>query len=85
MGAKRLGLAINKVYQRNLVFNAYHEVVKMLKKMDSQLKSSYQCANLLFKKGRNCLKDCLILWRANMRKIRCEKMQKQGYEIEEKR
>jgi len=41
MGAKRLGLGINKVYQRNLVFNAYHEVVKMLKKMDSQLKSSY--------------------------------------------
>ena len=85
LGAKRLVLGVNKVLQRNLVYQGYHEVVRMLKKMDSQLKSQYLCADIMLRKGKNCMKDCMILWRANMRKLECEKMETKANEIMEKK
>ena len=53
----------------------------MLKKMDKQLKSQMMCADILLRKGRNCMKDCMILWRCNLRKLKCERMEQEANAI----
>ena len=84
-GAKRLTLGVNRIFQRNLVHTAFQEIVNLVKNMDSQLKSEYMCADILLKKARNCMKDCMIIWRCNMRKLQCVKMEKEAEEIVQKK
>lgn len=84
-GAKRITLTINKIFQKKLVYKGYEEVVTMLKKMDAQMKSQMMCADILLKKGRNCMKDCMILWRCNLRKLKCEKMEEEANVIIDRR
>lgn len=73
-GAKRLAVGANKILQRNLVHPAMQELIRLHKKIESQLKSQDLCADILFKRARNCMKDCLILWRCNLNKVKCDKM-----------
>lgn len=74
LGTKNIKIGINKVYQRNLVYPAYQEILRIMKKEDSQFKSQLLCADILFRKAKNCMKDCLIIWRSNLRKMKCDKM-----------
>ena len=82
-GAKRLYVGANRVLQRNLVYPAYQDVVKILRKMKSHAKSQELCVDILLRKAKNCQKDCLILWRCNLKKLKCEKMEAEAsYMIE---
>lgn len=67
-------MGVNRVLQRNLVHPSYLEIVKMKRKIESQLKSQYLCAEILERKAKLCMKDCILLWRCNIRKLQSEKL-----------
>ena len=48
--------------------------------MEARDKSEMMCADILLKKGRRFMRDCMMMWRCNMRNMQCEKME---HEVEE--
>lgn len=57
----------------------------MIRKANLQLKSQYLCAEILERKGLNSMRDCLMLWRYNLRKMKTQKLEAEANKMIERR